>query len=206
MAANATVTYSFVQGTPANAPDVNANFADVLTWINTNAAHLDGTKAFTGAVTLPSAAPTNANHATRKAYVDGLIESPVLRLARERWTVVSAAPTGTVNFDAATSALAYYTTNTSADWKINIRGSSTVTLNSLLAVGDSATVAFAAVNGSTAYYPDEVQVDGVAVTPKWLGSVPGGGQPNAIDVYTFVVVKTAATPTYVVLGSQASFV
>jgi len=206
MAANATVTNVFVQGTPANAGDVNANFTDVLTWINTNAAHLDGTKAFTGLVTLPSTSPSNANHATRKAYVDGLVESPLLRLARERWTVVAAAPTGTENVDAATAAVVYYTSNTSADWKINIRGSNTVTLSSLLSVGESATVAFAAVNDTTAYFPDEIQVDGTAVTPKWLGAVPTGGNDSAIDVYTFVVLKTAATPTYTVLATQAKFV
>lgn len=205
MASNATVTYSFVQGTPANASDVNTNFSDLVTWINTNATHLDGAKAFTGLVTLPATTPTNANHATRKGYVDALVESPIFKFARERWTITAAAPTGTVNVDVQTTAIAYFTSNTSANWTINLRGDGSTTLSSLLAVGESATVAFAAVNGATPYFANVVQVDGSTVTPRWLGSAPTGGNANSIDVYTFTVVKTAATPTYVVLATQSKF-
>lgn len=206
MAANAVVTNNFVQGTPANASEVNANFADLVTWINTNATHLDGTKAFTGLVTLPATAPSNANHATRKAYVDGLVESPVLKFARETWSVVVAAPTGTINFDAQTAAVVYYTSNATGNWTLNVRGDGSTTLNSLLAVGQSATVAFVAVNGATPFYANVIQVDGSTVTPKWLGSVPSSGVANSFEVYTLVVVKTAATPTYTVLASKTAFV
>lgn len=206
MASNATVTYSFVQGTPANAVEVNTNFTDVITWINTNAAHLDGTKAFTGLVTLPATTPSNANHATRKGYVDALVESPIFKYAREKWTIVASAPTGTVNVDAATTAVAYYTSNTSANWTLNIRGDSGTTLSSLLAVGESVTVVFIATNGSTPYYPSTIQVDGSTVTPKWQGVVPTGGTASSLEAWTFTVVKTAATPSYAVLASKSAFV
>lgn len=206
MAANATVTYNFVQGTPANAGDVNTNFADLVTWINTNATHLDGTKAFTGLVTLPATSPSTVNHATRKGYVDALVESPVFKFARETWTITAAAPTGTINFDARTTATGYYTLDATGDWTLNIRGDGSTTLSSLLAVGQSATVAFVAANGATPFYANVIQVDGVTVTPKWLGVVPSAGTANSLEAYTFVVLKTAATPTYVVLGSKSAFV
>lgn len=206
MAANAVVTNNFVQGTPAVASQVNTNFADLVTWINTNATHLDGTKAFTGLVTLPATTPSNANHATRKAYVDGLVEAPVLKLARETWAVSAVAPTGTINFDAQTAAVVYYTLDAVANWTLNIRGDGSTTLNSLLAVGQSATVAFVAANGATPFYANVIQVDGSVVTPKWLGSVPSSGEANSLEVYTFVVVKTAATPTFTVLASKSKFV
>lgn len=205
MASNATVTYSFVQGTPANAVEVNTNFTDLITWINTNATHLDGTKAFTGLVTLPATTPSNANHATRKGYVDALVESPIFKFARERWTITASAPTGTVNVDVQTTAIAYYTSNTSANWTINLRGDGSTTLSSLLAVGESATVAFAATNGATPYYPTTVQVDGSTVTPKWVGGAPSSGTASSVEVYLFTVVKTAATPSYVVLASKTAF-
>jgi len=76
MAANVAVTYNFVAGTPAVADNVDQNFADIVTWINTNAVHLDGSKAFTGAPTY-AADPTTANQLARKSYVDSVSGSPV---------------------------------------------------------------------------------------------------------------------------------
>ena len=70
MASNAAVTNTFSNGTTADAPAVNQNFTDVVTWINTNAVHLDGSKAFTSVPSGPATNPTSANQLTRKAYVD----------------------------------------------------------------------------------------------------------------------------------------
>ena len=51
-----------------------------------------------------------------------------------------------------------------------------------------------------------IQVDGANVTPKWQGGTAvTAGNANVIDVYSFTIIKTAATPTYVVLGSQTKF-
>lgn len=76
MAANAAVTYNFVAGNPAVADNVDQNFADIVTWINTNAVHLDGSKAFTGAPSY-AADPTSANQLARKSYVDSVSGGPV---------------------------------------------------------------------------------------------------------------------------------
>jgi microcystin-dependent protein len=76
MAANLTVTNNFVAGNPAVADDVDQNFADVVTWVNTNAVHLDGSKAFTGAPSFASD-PTSANQLARKAYVDSVAGAPI---------------------------------------------------------------------------------------------------------------------------------
>lgn len=70
MASNVSVTYNFVAGTDAVADQVDTNFNDIVSWVNTNAVHLDGTKAFTGIPSGPSSDPTTANQLTRKAYVD----------------------------------------------------------------------------------------------------------------------------------------
>lgn len=76
MASNVAVTYNFVAGNPAVADDVDQNFADIVTWINTNAVHLDGTKAFTGAPSY-AADPTSANELARKSYVDSVSGTPI---------------------------------------------------------------------------------------------------------------------------------
>jgi len=136
----------------------------------------------------------------------GTSTNSILVSPEERTTVSATAATGTINFDAVTQSVLYYTTNSSANWTLNVRGSSGVTLASMLAVGDAITVVFLATNGATAYYPTVYQIDGVAVTPKWQGGItPSAGNASSIDAYSLTIIKTAATPTYTVLASQTKF-
>jgi len=123
----------------------------------------------------------------------------------ENWNIAAVAATGTVNMDVKTASIWYYTTNASANFTLNIRGDASTSIDSLVAVNDSLTVVFAVTNGATAYRPTVIQVDGVAVTPKWQGgTAPSAGNTNSIDVYSFVIIKTAAA-TFTVLGSQTKF-
>jgi hypothetical protein len=126
--------------------------------------------------------------------------------AFEKTTVSATAATGTINYDIRTQSVLYYTTNASGNWTANVRGDGTNTLNSILAVGQSITFVFMVTNGSPAYYQTGFQVDGSAITPKWQGgTAPTSGNANSIDVYAFVVTKTAATPTYNVLASVTRY-
>jgi len=126
----------------------------------------------------------------------------ILIAPEERTTVSATAATGTVHFDASTQGVLYYTTNASGNWTLNVRGTSTTTLSSILAVGDAITVNFLVTNGGTAYYQTAFNIDGSAVTPKYSGgTAPAAGNASAIDVYTYTIVKTAATPTYTVFGA-----
>lgn len=77
MAANVAVTYNFTAGTPAVADDVDTNFSDLVTWINTNAVHLDGSKAFANVPSGPASDPTTGNQFTRKAYVDAQLDARI---------------------------------------------------------------------------------------------------------------------------------
>ena len=136
----------------------------------------------------------------------GTANNSVLISPEERTTVSATAATGTINFDAATQGVLYYTTNSTANWTLNIRGSSSATLTSMLATGDAITVTFLATNGATAYYNNALQIDGVSVTPKWQnGTAPTAGNASSIDAYVYAIVKTASTPTYTVLASQTKF-
>lgn len=107
-------------------------------------------------------------------------------------------------YDVATQAVVYITANATANGTVNIRGNSTTTLNSFMAVGEAITVVLAVTNGTTAYYPTAYQIDGVAVTPKWVGTAPAAGNASAIDVYTLTIIKTASA-TYTMLASQTKF-
>lgn len=130
----------------------------------------------------------------------------ILKSPEEIVTVSATAATGTINFDALTQQVLYYTSNASANFTLNFRGDGSNTLSSMLAVSNSVTVVFLVTNGATAYYPTAFQIDGSSVTPKWQnGAAPSAGNANSIDAYTFTIIKTAATPTYTVFAAQARF-
>jgi hypothetical protein len=123
----------------------------------------------------------------------------------EKVNTSATAATGTIDFNAIDGAIQNFTSNASADFTFNLRGNSTVSLDSLLDVGESITVAHIVQQGSTAYYANVVQIDGSTVTPKWQGgSAPTGGNANSADTYTYTAIKTAAN-TFTVLAAQTQF-
>jgi len=128
--------------------------------------------------------------------------------ALEKVTISATAATGTISYYATTQSVLYYTSNASANWTINITGASTpVTLDTLMATGESISVVHMVTNGSTAYYNNVVQIDGTAtgVSTKWLGGVaPTSGTASAIDAYTYTVIKTGSA-AFTVLVSKAIF-
>lgn len=149
---------------------------------------------------------TSAQTLTNKTLTTPTINGAILDRTEENWNIVASAATGTINFDVLTSSIWYYTSNATANHTINVRGDGSTTFNSLLAVGDSMTVVWANTNGTTAYWNNVLQIDGVSQTIRWQGgSTPTGGNASATDIYSYLIVKTAATPTYVVFGSQTQF-
>jgi hypothetical protein len=130
----------------------------------------------------------------------------VLNDAAEVATVSATAATGTINYDITTQSVLYYTSNASANWTVNFRGSSGTSLNTLMTTGQSMTVAFLVTQGSTAYYNNVVQVDGTAtgVTTRWLGGAPTAGNASGIDSYRYLIIKTGSA-TFTVLASNTQF-
>jgi hypothetical protein len=123
----------------------------------------------------------------------------------EKVTSEATAATGTVNYDVITQAVWNFTTDASGNWTLNIRGDGSNTLNSIMDIGESITVAHIVKQGGTAYYNSAVQVDGSGVTPEWQGgSAPTGGNTDSLDVYTYTVIKTADA-TFTVLAAQTQF-
>lgn len=122
----------------------------------------------------------------------------------EKTTVVASPATGTISYDVITQSILYYTSNSTANWTINIRGSSTVTLNTLMAIGEARTITFLS-KQNAGYYASAIQIDGASVTPSWQGgSAPTIGASSGIDSYTFAIIKTASS-TYTVLASVTNF-
>ena len=130
----------------------------------------------------------------------------ILDAPEENFASSATAAGGTVTVDAGVSGITYYTSNATSNFIINLRANSTATLSSVVNVGDAITHTFMATQGGTAYAGTAVRIDGTAVTTLWQGgSAPTTGNINSTDAYTITVFKTAATPTYVVFGSQTQF-
>ena len=138
----------------------------------------------------------NGTSATTAAKVSNITE-----LA----SVTGTAPTATTNFYINTGAVQYITANNANNWTLNFAFSSGTTLNTAMATNDSISCTLIVTNTTTAYYASAFTIDGTSVTPKWQnGAAPTSGNTSALDIYTFVIIKTAAS-TYTVLASQTKF-
>jgi hypothetical protein len=133
----------------------------------------------------------------------GTLTDSVVKGLEEDVNVVASAATGTINFDVSTASVWYYTSNATANHTLNFRYSSSVSLNTALATGDAITLVWLNTNGSTAYYPNTIQIDGTTVTPKVPATI-SAGNASAIDAYSFTIIKTASA-TYTVLETQTKF-
>lgn len=130
------------------------------------------------------------------AVVTGLIETT---------TITGTALTATANYDVITQTVLLVTANAANNWTLNVRGNGATTLNTLMAVGNTITLAVMATQGVTPFFQSATQIDGVAQTVKWLNGVaPSAGNASSIDLYTLTITKTAAS-TYTIFGSQTKY-
>lgn len=194
----------------APATSATLTIADGKTLAANNSLTLAGTDATT--MTFPSTSATVAGLGVTQTFTalqtfsgSTSVAAALLTNAKEIATVSATAATGTINYDVTTQSVLYYTTNASANWTVNFRGSSGTSLNTLMATGECITAAFLVTQGSTAYYNSAVQVDGSSVTPKWQGgTAPTSGNASGVDVYTYTIVKTGAA-TFTVFAAQVQF-
>ena len=119
--------------------------------------------------------------------------------------LLSSAATGTIDIDANSAQVVYHSSAT-GNFIFNFRGDSTTALSTTMQVGHVMTVSVIINNGATAYYATSVKIDGTTKTVKWAGgSAPTAGTASANDIYTFNIIKTADTPTYLIIGSFGSY-
>jgi hypothetical protein len=179
-------------GTGLAAPGTNGNVltSNGTAWVSSTGVSLSADSTWTGTQTF-------AGTSSKIAAAFYNIVEPA--------TVSATAATGTINYDVTTQSVLYYTSNASANWTVNFRGSSGTSLNTLMTTGQMITVAFLVTQGATAYYNSAVQVDGSSVTPKWQGgTAPTAGNVSGIDAYTYTIVKTGSS-AFTVFASQTQF-
>jgi hypothetical protein len=119
--------------------------------------------------------------------------------------LLSSAATGTINIDT-NSAQVVYHSSASGNFIFNFRGDSATSLNTTMELGHTITTTIVVNNGATPYYCTSVQIDGSTVSPKWAGgTAPTAGTASSHDIYSFSIIKTAATPTYLVLANFGAY-
>jgi len=175
----------------------------------TDTATFDGAVTVSGAATLGSATVSGAalfNSTTE--FKAGIDIQQVIETANVSAIVIGGDGTsaGNTTFDVLEGAVKYHTANVANNWTRNVRGNSTVMLDSVMSTGNTLSLSYiASQNATNTFYQTNMEIDGSAVTPKWQGgSAPTAGNANSLDVYSFTIIKTAAN-TYTVLGSQTQF-
>lgn len=167
----------------------------------------------TGTLTLPTSTDTLVGRATtdtltNKTLTEPTLTYPTMVAPEEIWSINASAPAAAQNIDVATASAYYFTSNTANAFQFNFRASSSVSLGSILPTGSSITIAVVVESGSSAYTANSaVKIDGTTtnVQTYWQGGNPPTGSANAHDIYTFSIVRTAATPVYEVFASQTKF-
>ena len=96
-----------------------------------------------------------------------------------------------------------FTTATAGNYFPDFKVSSTVSLDSIMDVGDAITTTLI-VASSSHYCENTLKVDNVAtgITTSWIGgSAPAAANGSGYDIYSFTIMKTAATPTWHIIGN-----
>jgi hypothetical protein len=173
-----------------------------------------GTAARASAITAPAEGymtylqdTDQLSYYTGSAWVNAPGKNPTLFAPEEVVNVSASTATGTVTINSNTDSVTYFTSNAAANFVVNLRGNASVSMNNQLQTGEAITSVFLNTNGTVAYYPTAVQVDGgtAGVSTRWQGgSSPTSGNVSSIDSYSFTVIKTAGS-AFTVLASQTQF-
>ena len=153
-----------------------------------------------------------------KTLTAPILNNSLLATPREYWAVNTNAGssltsiTTSINLNPKTEGKSGWllTGNTAGTWTVNIGHASdnanADSLKNYLAVGESITVSLAAYISNAAAYATALTIDGASHTIYWQGGIaPSAGSLNAFDVYTYTIIKTATTPTYIIFASKTEF-
>ena len=189
---------SFGTYTAGSVPTVTANAQPAITSVGTLTS-----LAVAGGITSGNLTTGNVT-SSGNLTLAGSLTGGAIRYMFENANIIALSPPVTTDINVISGGIQYWTGNATSNVVANIRGDATTSMNSLLAVGQSSTIAFM-LPQATAYFVNFVKVDNANVTPVWQGGATVAvGNANSIDLYTFTVIKTAAA-TFKVFASQTRY-
>ena len=133
-------------------------------------------------------------------YTTRLITNEVIERADVKADVLNAS---THNINLEDNAVHFYTSDATGAWTWNLRGSSTLALNTMLANNQSLTIALITTQGGSPHAVNQVAIDGTNQTVKWLGGTAPAGT-TGLDVYSLTIIKKASAD-FEVFGSVSNF-
>ena len=131
--------------------------------------------------------------------VDGVDLSSMLR---EGCNIIADKLSVQSNIDLANGMVHYFTTQETTTSTPNIRYNATVSLDSMMNIGEAVSISIIT-TAAAAAYSAQLTIDGNNVTEYWIGgSAPSDGGSSGIDIYTYNIIKTAGA-TFTVIASQS---
>ena len=133
-------------------------------------------------------------------YTTRLITNEVIERADVKADVLNAS---THNINLEDNAVHFYTSDATGAWTWNLRGSSTLALNTMMANNQSLTIALITTQGGSPQAVNQVAIDGTNQSVKWLGGTTPSGT-TGLDVYSLTIIKKASAD-FEVFGSVSNF-
>ena len=125
-------------------------------------------------------------------------------LLKEKVKITAGKLSDNLNIDLENGMVHHFTTAETAAATPNIRVSSSVSLNSMMAIGETITISVITTAGANGFSANWT-IDGAAVTEAWNGgSAPSAGGSSGKDFYTLNIIKTADA-TFTVLANVSNF-
>lgn len=115
-------------------------------------------------------------------------------------TSIGSALSASNNLDLSSATVYLYTSNAANNWTLNFRSDTSNSLDSVMNIGETISVAVKVTMGATPYYNTAVTIDGGAITAKWLGGAPTFGVASSRNNYLYSITKTGAA-TFIVDAS-----
>lgn len=129
-------------------------------------------------------------------YINGILNvgEIIERVTIDSATILNSATT--LNIDLSDNNVYYYTSSATGNWAVNFRSNNSQSLNDFMNTGQTLTVAMMTTQGGTAFYNSSVLIDGAPVVAFEYGDLAiTEGNPNGIDMYTYVIIKKSNTGT-----------
>jgi hypothetical protein len=114
----------------------------------------------------------------------------------EKFTTLTANPSGTTTLDTSVNSL-FYVAGTSNAWVANLSSVNIV-------IGESCAVTIVCVNGATANFPSSWAYNNITITARTLNGVVYTANPNKTDIINATLMRTGAS-AYILTVSLSSY-